>query len=51
MFTIFDKIQIKSILNQKVKDREIINFKLNDTNLCLYISGKRKNRKYLLTYQ
>lgn len=48
MFTIFDKIQIKSILNQKVKDREIINFKLNDTNLCLYISGKRKNRKYTI---
>ena len=46
MFNIFDKIQIKSILNQKVKDKEIINFKLSDTILCLYISSKRKNRKY-----
>jgi hypothetical protein len=46
MFTIFDKIQIKSILSQKIKDKEIINFKLSDTNLYLYISSKRKNRKY-----
>ena len=46
MFNIFDKIQIKSILNQKVIDREIINFKLSDEKLCLYISSKKKNKKY-----
>jgi hypothetical protein len=46
MFNIFDKIQIKSILNQKVIDREINGFKLGDTILCLYISGRRKNKKY-----
>lgn len=46
MFNIFDKIQIKSILNQKVIDKEIIGFKLGDTILCLYISNKRKNKKY-----
>lgn len=46
MFNIFDKIQIKSILNQKVIDKEINGFKLSDTILCLYISGRRKNRKY-----
>jgi hypothetical protein len=46
MFNIFDKIQIKSILNQKVIDKEINGFKLGDTTLCLYISKKRKNGKY-----
>lgn len=46
MFNIFDKIQIKTILNQKVIDREINGFKLGDTILCLYISGRRKNKKY-----
>ena len=46
MFNIFDKIQIKSILNQKVIDKEINGFELSDTILCLYISGRRKNRKY-----
>ena len=46
MLNIFNKIQIKNILNQKVKDREIINFKLSDEKLCLYISSKRKNKKY-----
>jgi len=46
MYNIFDKIQIKSILNQKVIDREIINFKLSDEKLCLYISSKKKNKKY-----
>ena len=46
MFNIFDKIQIKSILNQKVIDKEINGFKLSDTILCLYISNKRKNKKY-----
>lgn len=46
MFNIFDKIQIKSILNQKVVDKEINGFKLGDTILCLYISGRRKNKKY-----
>jgi hypothetical protein len=46
MFNIFDKIQIKNILNQKVVDKEINGFKLSDTILCLYISSKRKNRKY-----
>ena len=46
MFNIFDKIQIKSILNQKVIDKEINGFKLSDTILCLYISGRRKSRKY-----
>jgi hypothetical protein len=46
MFNIFDKIQIKNILNQKVKDREIINFKLSDEKLCLYMSNKKKNKKY-----
>ena len=46
MFNIFDKIQIKSILNQKVIDKEINGFKLSDTILCLYISGRRKNKKY-----
>ena len=46
MFNIFDKIQIKNILNQKIKDKEINGFKLDDTILCLYISGRRKNKKY-----
>ena len=46
MFNIFDKIQIKNILNQKIKDKEINGFKLGDEILCLYISGRRKNRKY-----
>jgi hypothetical protein len=46
MFNIFDKIQIRSILNQKVVDKEINGFKLSDTILCLYISGRRKNKKY-----
>jgi len=44
MFNIFDKIQIKSILNQKVIDKEINGFKLGDTILCLYISGRRKKK-------
>lgn len=46
MLNLFNKIQIKNILNQKVKDREIINFKLTDEKLCLYISSKKKNKKY-----
>ena len=46
MLNLFNKIQIKNILNQKVKDREIINFKLSDEKLCLYISSKKKNKKY-----
>lgn len=46
MFNLFDKIQIKNILEQKIKDREIINYKLTDDNLYLYKSNKRKNKKY-----
>ena len=46
MLNLFNKIQIKNILNQKIKDREIINFKLSDEKLCLYISSKKKNKKY-----
>lgn len=46
MFNLFDKIQIKNILEQKIKDREIINYKLTDDKLYLYKSNKRKNKKY-----
>ena len=46
MYNIFDKIQIKNILEQKVRDKEINGYKLTDENLCLYIHYKRKNRKH-----
>jgi len=46
MFNLFDKIQIKNILEQKIKDKEIINYKLTDDKLYLYISNKKKNKKY-----
>jgi hypothetical protein len=46
MLNIFDKIQVKSILNQKVIDKEINGFKLDDVILCLYISGRKKKKIY-----
>ena len=45
MYNIFDKIQIKTILNQKIKDEEINGFKLSDEILCIY-TRKSKNSKY-----
>ncbi len=44
MFNIFDKIQIKNILNQKIKDDEINGFKLSDTILCIYTKGKKSGK-------
>ena len=46
MYNIFDKIQIKNILEKKVRDKEINGYKLTDENLYLYIHYKRKNRKH-----
>lgn len=46
MLNIFHKIQIKSILDQKVKDREIISYKLEDKSLFIHVANKRKNKKY-----
>ena len=45
MYNIFDKIQIKTILNQKIKDEEINGFKLSDEILYIY-TRKSKNSKY-----